>query len=629
MNRSLAPKTALLVGLAWIGACSTAPIEQGEENPPPTVPSNVTPPAVSGTVQEGQLLITTDGSWSGTTPITYSIQWKRCNPAGASCVDIPGATASTHLLLAADVGATIRSSITGTNTAGSSGSTSAQTGVVAPATIPPTAPANTGAPVVTGSAQEGQTLTTTNGTWSGTTPMTYARQWLRCNSGGGACATISGATGTTYLLVTADVGSTIRSSVTATNGGGSATGQSSATGVVAAFTPTPGSCPVLASPPPGYCTGQTYVVTPSNRAIPTLQPGDVVVFENGTYTDTDADGVVQQISQGGSATNYVTFVSRNKWGAKIDGQNNSTRYGFNFAAVSYVRIDGFDIFGMGSNFAGTVAAPSASGIMLQAGGAFSQIVGNRIHNISNFCNPTIRAQTAIFLQKSNVLVEGNVIHDVGRFDPGENGCTYDAGFSKYKNSDTGLYVQSPGHSNHVIRNNVFYNHKNGWAIFFYQGGPQNVKILNNTFAFGNPYLSQSHIFTDADLIDFQIRNNVFYDPAGGYAIAWDLEPLVNVVITNNVASGQLLVSGANGAPITTLPAGMSENNNRFATNPLLVNAATFDFRLQAGSPAIDWGMALTDVTHDIDRVARPVGAGHDAGAYEFSPGSGARSPQRW
>jgi uncharacterized protein YjdB len=395
--------------------------------------------------------------------------------------------------------------------------------------------------------------------------------------------------------------------ITATSEGKSGT---SAVTVTAA-----GSCPQLPSPPPGYCTGRMYVVTPGT-AIPALSPGDVVVFEDGTYTDSDGDGTIVMVQQGGTASQYVTFVSRNRWGAKIDGQNNTARYGFNFAAVSYVRIEGFDIFGMGSSYAGTVAAPSASGVMIQNGGAFSQIVGNHIHNISNFCNTTIRAQTGIFIQRGNVLVEGNVIHDVGRYDPGENGCTYLSTFNKYKNSDTGIYLQSPNHSNITIRNNVFYNHRNGWGIYVYQGGPQNVKILNNTFVNGNPYWSYTHIFTDADLVDFQIRNNVFYDPAGGYVMAWDLEPLVNVVITNNVANGQLLISGADGSPVTTLPSGMSESNNRYSVDPMFVNAATFDFHLRSGSPAIDWGMSLTDVLFDIEWRTRPQGSGYDAGAYE-------------
>ncbi|MDQ4080217.1 MAG: hypothetical protein M3125_05605, partial [Gemmatimonadota bacterium] len=64
---------------------------------------------------------------------------------------------------------------------------------------------------------------------------------------------------------------------------------------------------------------------------------------------------------------------------------------------------------------------------------------------------------------------------------------------------------------------------------------------------------------------------------------------------------------------------MTESNNRFGTDPMFVNPATYDFHLRAGSPAIDWGMTLSDVLYDIEWRARPQGSGHDAGAYERLP----------
>jgi hypothetical protein len=104
-------------------------------------------------------------------------------------------------------------------------------------------------------------------------------------------------------------------------------------------------------------------------------------------------------------------------------------------------------------------------------------------------------------------------------------------------------------------------------------------------------------------------------------MAWDLEPLVNVVVSNNVTNQQFLISGANGAPITTLPPGLTESNNKWQVNPLLTDPASYDFHLLAGSPAIDAGFATSDVTHDIERRTRPQGSAHDAGAYE-RPGGG-------
>ena len=59
------------------------------------------------------------------------------------------------------------------------------------------------------------------GPWSrrrtGSPTPTLSEQWQRCDSGGGNCVDIGGATGSTYQLVGADVGSTLRTKETATN----------------------------------------------------------------------------------------------------------------------------------------------------------------------------------------------------------------------------------------------------------------------------------------------------------------------------------------------------------------------------------------------------------------------------
>jgi PKD repeat protein len=46
-------------------------------------------------------------------------------------------------------------------------------------------PVNTVAPAITGTPQTGGTLTSTTGTWTGTAPITYGRQWQRCTTGTG------------------------------------------------------------------------------------------------------------------------------------------------------------------------------------------------------------------------------------------------------------------------------------------------------------------------------------------------------------------------------------------------------------------------------------------------------------
>jgi PA14 domain-containing protein len=93
-------------------------------------------------------------------------------------------------------------------------------------------PANTVLPTITGQPREGRTLTANEGTWTGTTPLTYSYRWQRCDTGGRQCSDIAGATAKTYTLTSADVGSKVRVKVTATNSVGSTTATSALTSTI-------------------------------------------------------------------------------------------------------------------------------------------------------------------------------------------------------------------------------------------------------------------------------------------------------------------------------------------------------------------------------------------------------------
>jgi hypothetical protein len=108
-------------------------------------PKNTQPPVVSGTPQVGKDLTTTNGTWSGTTPLSFSHQWRRCDETGGSCADISGATNNTYTLKSADGGNTLRVVITAKNADGSDDATSVPTALItaAPAAAPPS---NNGCP---------------------------------------------------------------------------------------------------------------------------------------------------------------------------------------------------------------------------------------------------------------------------------------------------------------------------------------------------------------------------------------------------------------------------------------------------------------------------------------------------
>ena len=132
-----------------------------------------------------------------------------------------------------DVGSRLRAVVTASNAGGSSSANSPTSDVVAPRG---TAPASTAAPTISGTAKAGETLTVSNGTWSGS-PTSFTYQWQRCNAAGASCTNIAGETRNTRLLVNDDVGSRLRALVTATNGTGSSTATSAASDVVATGLP--------------------------------------------------------------------------------------------------------------------------------------------------------------------------------------------------------------------------------------------------------------------------------------------------------------------------------------------------------------------------------------------------------
>jgi len=174
---------------------------------PPPAPVNTVAPVISGGTYVGDVLTTTDGTWTGSPTFTY--QWFNENDDE----DIVGATSSTYTLGSVLAGIEISCKVTGTNAAGSDTVIGNVIG-----TLPLSAPTNIDPPVIDGLTtwMVGMTIYFYQNQWDGNPVPTLTYQWQR--TGGN----ITGATNNTYLLDPADEGYLVGVKCTATNSEGSA-----------------------------------------------------------------------------------------------------------------------------------------------------------------------------------------------------------------------------------------------------------------------------------------------------------------------------------------------------------------------------------------------------------------------
>jgi hypothetical protein len=176
----------------------------------PASPVNIGLPVISGTAQPANNLTCSNGTWTGYPTPNFQRKWQQSTNGGLTWNDFsPQQTGVTYAVQTGDVGSQIRCIVTGQNSQGVA--TATANPVTITSALVGSAPYPLTAPSIAGTTLVGSTLTLTAGTWGGTTPITLAYQWLRDGQ------VISGATGTTYVTVSADAGMFIQVRETATN----------------------------------------------------------------------------------------------------------------------------------------------------------------------------------------------------------------------------------------------------------------------------------------------------------------------------------------------------------------------------------------------------------------------------
>ena len=331
-----------------------------------------------------------------------------------------------------------------------------------------------------------------------------------------------------------------------------------------------------------------------------VNPGDGVVVKDGVYT---GGSTVVTISRSGTAANWIVFRAAHRWGAVVDGQNNSSAAGISVRG-NYVRVEGFEVRWMSRSGIDAYGGSDKTAVTHDVA-----IVENHIHDIGRICTDDTGGRVGVNAYASNMVIEQNLIHDIGRLSPGEQGCSLGPGSITWQNHDHGVY-HGVGDSL-IIRNNVFYNNTHGWAYHRYSGAgarASRVYILNNTFAFPNPNRVGQIVIAGAT-DGLVIANNIFYQPntAGIWFDAASGGTWAGALVENNLSTNAIY---------TPRVLDVTAVSNMAGADPKFVSPPRFDFHLQTGSPAINAGLTLPQVTGDFEGVTRRR-AGLSVGAYEF------------
>ena len=326
-----------------------------------------------------------------------------------------------------------------------------------------------------------------------------------------------------------------------------------------------------------------------------LVAGDTLTVKEGTYNEALSNPFS---NTGTSWNNKITVKAESPRAVILKPNNAQDAMTFDSSSQKYIEFDGFEIDAVNvSNY----------GIRIWSNAHHIRFRNSAVLNAAN--------------QGVSILKDGGASPDFNEFINVEVAYT---AWSRSCNGSSegqkdgychGFYVSG---SNNLL-DGMLLHHNNGFGVQFYPQGNRNNTIRNS--------ISHSNKGTGLASLgdDNKVINNVVYNNDGGGLLITESNCLVynNTVYNNPSGWGGMNIQGSghkvkNNLFYQNSVSGMSlDSTNLNGTNPQFVNSGTGNFRLQAGSPAIDRGTALTESNTDIVGTPRPQGASFDIGAYEF------------
>ncbi|MBD2724809.1 choice-of-anchor D domain-containing protein [Nostoc sp. FACHB-892] len=388
------------------------------------------------------------------------------------------------------------------------------------------------------------------------------------------------------------------------------------------------------------------------KAADLVQAGDTVYVMNGTYTNIYPN-ILSLSNKHGSANAPITFTAYPGHKPVLEAHTNNWN-AISITGSSYVVIEGLTLVGARDEITLEYAleqkdnlsnpATSGNGInVTYINGAQKQRshhITIKNNNVSKFPGNGIGTEEVDYITVKNNIVSGNAWYSpygtqgitmLHLWNSDTNVTDYKVvieGNTSFDNKQLVPWIQAgkvtEGHGimldtasvanvayqgKALISNNVVYN--NGGAGIQIFKGENPVDIVNNTTYQNSQELPVGEIFLNSAK-NVRVVNNIMYAKSGESASS--IANSSNYSFDNNLAyNGDLKGAGS---------------GNVLNKDPLFVNPANGDFRLRAGSPAIDGGSnAFNSITKNIPLDGDGDGSVLiDIGAYE-APTSKTPSPE--
>ena len=371
------------------------------------------------------------------------------------------------------------------------------------------------------------------------------------------------------------------------------------------------------------------------RAANVVNPGDMVVVQAGHYRGA-------KFSRSGTATAPITF--NGQAGAVIDspGTLNTNNDHLWIRNANYIILEGFEIVAApraGIAIQGEPNAPATGHVLRHnfshhngVWGIFTGYAQNVVieDNETSFSG----AEHGIYVSNSadNPVIRGNVVHhnhasgiqiNADPFLPGdgiitlaiiEDNIIYENGVGG------GAAINLASVRQAKIRNNLLYNnHASGIAGWDDGAGPQfgskNNRILNNTIVMATD--GRFAVVLMNGSTGNKVYNNILLHPGTRGSIEIDQSSRKNFVSDYNLVNNRFSLNDQ----FISLAQWRAQGYDAHAIlapalAAVFVAPSAADYRLTPGSPAIDTGLTLSGVRHDLAGQLRPQGAAYDMGAYE-------------